>query len=156
MPSSMHNVIVLAHVIILSFMCACCKANLIIIIITCALSRDTKYWTIDSQVCFYRRLFIDAVKPRGFISWPWGASIGLHGVPGCSSRQSWPPLCIVTVKGSPTTLKSRTPPSRNPYKYFEIQKSEILINALFQLSIYSHATRTLNGINRKVWCRCKF
>ena len=31
MPSSMHNVIVLAHVIILSFMCACCKANLIII-----------------------------------------------------------------------------------------------------------------------------
>ena len=33
MPSSMHNVIVLAHVIILSFMCACCKANLIIIII---------------------------------------------------------------------------------------------------------------------------
>ena len=33
MPSSMHNVIVLAHVIILSFMCACCKANLKIIII---------------------------------------------------------------------------------------------------------------------------
>jgi len=51
---------------------------------------------IDSQVCFYRRLFIDAVKPRECISWPWGASIGLHGVPGCSSRQSWPPLCIVT------------------------------------------------------------
>ena len=64
---------------------------------THALSRNTKHWTIDSQVCFYRRLFIDAVKPRGCISWPWGASIGLHGVPGCSSRQSWPPLCIVTV-----------------------------------------------------------
>ena len=63
---------------------------------THALSRNTKYWTID-KVCFYRRLFIDAVKPRGCISWPWGASIGLHGVPGCSSRQSWPPLCIVTV-----------------------------------------------------------
>ena len=63
---------------------------------THALSRNTKHWTIDSQVCFYRRLFIDAVKPRGCISWPWGASIGLHGVPGCSSRQSWPPLCIVT------------------------------------------------------------
>ena len=47
----------------------------------CALSRNTKYWTIDSQVCFYRRLFIDAVKPRRCISWPWGASIGLHGVP---------------------------------------------------------------------------
>ena len=64
---------------------------------TRALSRDTKYWTIDSQVCFYKRLFIDAVKPRGCISWPWGSSIGLHGVPGSSSRQSWPPLCIVTV-----------------------------------------------------------
>ena len=38
MPSSMHNVIVLAHVIILSFMCACCKANLIIIIIILTLS----------------------------------------------------------------------------------------------------------------------
>ena len=37
MPSSMHNVIVLAHVIILSFMCACCKANLIIIIKKCIL-----------------------------------------------------------------------------------------------------------------------
>ena len=30
MPSSMHNLIVHAYVIILSFMCACCKANLII------------------------------------------------------------------------------------------------------------------------------
>ena len=57
---------------------------------THALSRNTKHLTIDSQVCFYKRLFIDAVKPRGCISWPWGASIGLHGTPGCSSRQSWP------------------------------------------------------------------
>ena len=64
---------------------------------THALSRNTKHLTIDSQVCFYRWLFIDAVKPRGCISWPWGASIALHGTPGCSSRQSWPPLCIVTV-----------------------------------------------------------
>ena len=64
---------------------------------THALSRNTKHLTIDSQVCFYRRLFIDAVKPRGCTSWPWGASIGLHGTPGCSSRQSWPPLWIVTV-----------------------------------------------------------
>ena len=36
---------------------------------THALSRNTKHWTIDSQVCFYRRLF-NAVKPRGCISWP--------------------------------------------------------------------------------------
>ena len=64
---------------------------------THALSRNTKHWTIESQVCFYTRLFINAVKPRGCISWHWGASIGLHGVPGCSSHKSWPPLCIVTV-----------------------------------------------------------
>ena len=62
-----------------------------------ALSRNTNCLTIDGQVCFYRRLFTDAVKPRGCISRSWGALIGLHGVPNCSSRQSWPPLWIVSV-----------------------------------------------------------
>ena len=62
-----------------------------------ALSGNTNCLTIDGQVCFYRRLFTDAVKPRGYISWSWGALIGLHGVPNCSSRQSWPPLWIVSV-----------------------------------------------------------
>ena len=62
-----------------------------------ALSRNTNCLTIDGQVCFYRRLFTDAVKPRGCISWSWGALIGLHGVPNCPSRQSWPPLWIVPV-----------------------------------------------------------
>ena len=60
------------------------------------LSRNTNCLTIDGQVCFYRRLFADAVKPRRCISWSWGALIGLHGVPNCSSRQSWPPLWIVS------------------------------------------------------------
>ena len=64
---------------------------------THALSRNTKYQTIDCQVCFYRRLFTDAVKPRGCISWSWGVLIGLHGVPNCSSRQSGPPLWISSV-----------------------------------------------------------
>ena len=64
---------------------------------THALPRNTKYLIIDGQVCFYRRLFTDAVKPPGCISWPWRALIGLHGVPGCSSRQSWPPLWILPV-----------------------------------------------------------
>ena len=63
-----------------------------------ALSRNTNCLTIDGQVCFYRRLFTDAVKPRGCISWSWGVLIGLHGVPNCSSRQSWPPLWIVSVQ----------------------------------------------------------
>ena len=53
---------------------------------THALSRDTKHLRLDGQVCFYRRLFPDAVKPRGCISWPvwplrginktaWGAKL---------------------------------------------------------------------------------
>ena len=62
-----------------------------------ALFRNTKHQTIDCQVCFYRWLFIDAVKRRGCISWSLGALIGLYGVLGCSSRQSWPPLWIVSV-----------------------------------------------------------
>ena len=64
---------------------------------THALSRNTKYQTIDCQVCFYRRLFTDAVKPRRCISWSWGTLIGLHGVPNCSSRQPGPPLWISSV-----------------------------------------------------------
>ena len=64
---------------------------------THALSRNTKYLIIDGQVCFYRRLFTDAIKPSGCISWLWRALIGLHGVPGCSSRQSWSPLWILPV-----------------------------------------------------------
>ena len=62
---------------------------------THALPRNTKYLIMDGQVCFYRRLFTDTVKPPGCISWPWRAIIGLHGVPGCSSRQPWPPLWIL-------------------------------------------------------------
>ena len=64
---------------------------------TQALSRNTKYYTIDCQVCFYRQLFTDAVKPQGCISWSWGALIGLHGVPNCSSWQFGPPYWIVSV-----------------------------------------------------------
>ena len=34
-----------------------------------ALSRDTKHLRLDSQVCFFRWLFSDPLKPRGCISW---------------------------------------------------------------------------------------
>ena len=64
---------------------------------THALHRNTKYLIINGQVCFYRWLFTDAIKPPGCISWPWRALIGLHGIPGCSTRQSWPPLWILPV-----------------------------------------------------------
>ena len=63
-----------------------------------ALSRNTNCLTIDGQVCFYRRLFTNAVKPRGCISWFWSTLIGLHGVPNYSSWQSWPPLWIASVQ----------------------------------------------------------
>ena len=53
--------------------------------------------TIDGQVCFYKWPFADAVESRGYISWPWGALIGLHGIPSCSWWQSCPPLWIVSV-----------------------------------------------------------
>ena len=53
---------------------------------THALPRDTMHLRIVGQVCFYRRLFCDAVKPQGRISWPvwplrginktaWGAKL---------------------------------------------------------------------------------
>ena len=51
---------------------------------THALPRNTKFLTIDGQVCFHRQLFTNAVKLQGCISQPKGALIGLHRVPGCS------------------------------------------------------------------------
>ena len=53
---------------------------------THALPRDTMHLRMVGQVCFYRRLFCDAVKPQGCISWPvwplrgiiktaWGAKL---------------------------------------------------------------------------------
>ena len=54
--------------------------------LTHALSRDTMHLRLDGQVCFYRRLFCNALKPRGCILWPvwplrginktaWGAKL---------------------------------------------------------------------------------
>ena len=37
---------------------------------THALSKGTKHLRLDGKVCFYRRLFSDAFKSRGHISWP--------------------------------------------------------------------------------------
>ena len=64
---------------------------------THALPRNTKYLAIDGQVCFYRRIFADAVKPQRCMSWSWGALIGLYEIVNCSSRQSGSPLWIVPV-----------------------------------------------------------
>ena len=37
---------------------------------TNALSRDTMHFRLDGLVCFFKRLFSNAVKPLGCISWP--------------------------------------------------------------------------------------
>ena len=53
---------------------------------THALFRDAKHLRLDGQVCFYRWLFSNTVKPQGCLSWPlwplssinmtaWGAKL---------------------------------------------------------------------------------
>ena len=57
---------------------------------THALSRDTNSLRLDGQVCFFRRLFSDAVKPRGCISWPvWP----LRGI----NKTAWSAKLILTA-----------------------------------------------------------
>ena len=45
---------------------------------TCTLSRDTMHLRLDDQICFYRQLSSDAVKPRGCISLPAGSLTGIN------------------------------------------------------------------------------
>ena len=53
---------------------------------THALSRDTKHLRLDGWVCFYRRLFSDAVKLRGCLSWPLRPLRGIN-------ETAWVPNC---------------------------------------------------------------
>ena len=86
---------------------------------THALSTNTKYLAIDGQVCFYRWLFADAVKPQRCMSWSWGASIGLHGVPKLLLTAVWASLVDCTssrhlLKAQHCSLSANgcfTPPS---------------------------------------------
>ena len=55
---------------------------------THALPRNTRYLTIDGQVCFHRQLFTDAVKPRGCISQPC-----LRGI----NRTAWGTRLLLTA-----------------------------------------------------------
>ena len=57
---------------------------------THALSRDTKHLRLDGQVCFYRRLFSDAVKPRGCLSWPLWSLRGIN-------KTAWGAKLILTA-----------------------------------------------------------
>ena len=57
---------------------------------THALSKDTKHFRIDGQVCFFRRLFSDAVKPQGCISWPLWPLRGIN-------KTAWGAKMILTA-----------------------------------------------------------
>ena len=52
---------------------------------THALTRDTMHLRLDGQVCFYRRLVCDAVKPRGCISWPVWPLRGINKSMACQT-----------------------------------------------------------------------
>ena len=57
---------------------------------TYALSRDVMHLRLDGQACFYRRLFCNAVKPRGCISWP---VLSLRDI----NKTAWGAKLILTV-----------------------------------------------------------
>ena len=63
---------------------------------THALFRDTKHLRLDGRVCFYRRLFCDAVKPCGCLSWPLWLLRGINKTAWAAKpirlQQAWPTL----------------------------------------------------------------
>ena len=89
---------------------------------THALLRDTKHLRLDGQVCFYRRLFSDAVKPRGCLSWTlWP----LRGCMGCQTLTlmadlAYPVSCaglghLLMAKHCPLSLYVCFTPLQLPY-----------------------------------------
>ena len=104
---------------------------------THAQPRDTMHLRIVGQVCFYRRLFCDAVKPQGCISWPvWplrginktalGAKLiltaGLVHHSGCASlghllMAQHCHFCLGVCFSPPTAPQPPTPYRLNPRYY---------------------------------------
>ena len=102
---------------------------------THALFRETKHLRLDGQVCFYRRLFFDAVKPRGCFSWPlwplrginktaWAAKLVLTaglaypvscaGLPGSLTDGKPRPLSLNVCFTPPTAPHPPPPPPTHP------------------------------------------
>ena len=62
---------------------------------TNALSRDTIHLRLDNQVCFYRQLFYDTVKPPGRISCPVWPLRGINRTTDSDGRHGLPcELCL--------------------------------------------------------------
>ena len=53
--------------------------------------------SIDSQVCFHRWLFADAVRPRWCITGPVGPLVRIGWVPDCCQWRSWSILWFVYI-----------------------------------------------------------
>ena len=101
---------------------------------THALPRDTMHLRIVGQVCFYRRLFCDAVKPQGCILWPvwplrginktaWGAKLiltaGLVHHSSCASlghllMAQHCHFCLRVCFGPPAAPHPPPPPTPPP------------------------------------------
>ena len=103
---------------------------------THALSRGTKHLKLDGQVCFFKWLFSDAIKPRGCILWPvwplrginktaWGAKLiltaGLAYPVSCTNlgdllMAQHCHLCLSVCFSLPTVphRPPRPPPTRSP------------------------------------------
>ena len=99
---------------------------------THALSSDTVHLRLDGQVCFYRWLFCDAVKPRGCISWlvwtlrginktAWGAKLILmadlvyHSSCASLDHLLMAQHCHFSLNVSPTA--PHLPPPPTPYRF---------------------------------------
>ena len=101
---------------------------------THTLFKDIKHLSLDGQVCFYRQLFSNAVKPRGCILWPvwplrginktaWGAKLmltaGLPSPVSCASLSHllMPQhchLCLSVCFTPPTAPHPALPPTPPP------------------------------------------
>ena len=95
---------------------------------TQALSRNTKHLSLDGQVCFYRRILSNTIKPQGCISWPvwplrginktvWGAKLiltaHLTNRVSCASRGHllMPQHCCLCLNVPPTAPNLPPPPT---------------------------------------------
>ena len=105
---------------------------------THALFKDTEHLRLDGQVCFYRQLFSDAVKPLGCLSWPlwplrgnnktaWGAKLILTAdlayPVSCAGlghllMENHCPLSLNVYFTLPTAPHQPTPYRLNPCYYF--------------------------------------
>ena len=75
---------------------------------THAVFRNTKHLRLDGRVCFYRRFFYDAVKPRGCHSWPLWPLRGIN-------KTAWAAKLILMANLYPLSLNVYFTPPTAPH-----------------------------------------